>query len=141
MADLLAASRAAATPNVARGAEWSATEILAHVAEFMPYWAEQAAQVAARGRDGEPFGRTHDDPARIAAVDAHAHDPLDESEARAVEATRTAIATLRRIPADGWARTAVHARRGEMTVAQIVEQFIVHHLDEHSSQARQTAGL
>lgn len=137
LADLVAACRAA--PGVAGGATWSPTEILAHVAEFMPYWAAQAVQVAARERDGEPFGRTHDDPARIAAVDAHADDPLDEAAARAVGGTRDSIAILRRIPTDAWARTAVHARRGEMTVAQIVEQFIVHHMDEHATQALEAA--
>ena len=39
---------------------WSVTEILAHVVEMLPYWAEQAQAVAARAQDGEPFGRTHE---------------------------------------------------------------------------------
>ena len=46
--------------------------------EMLPYWAEQARAVAARSQDGEAFGRTHDDPERIAAVRQHARDDLRE---------------------------------------------------------------
>jgi hypothetical protein len=47
---------------------WSAAEILAHLVEILPYWAEQARTVAARSEDGAPFCRTYDDPDRLAAV-------------------------------------------------------------------------
>ncbi|TME96962.1 MAG: hypothetical protein E6I40_02430, partial [Chloroflexi bacterium] len=40
---------------------WSAAHVLAHVAEFVRYWASQAETVAARERQDLPFGRTHDD--------------------------------------------------------------------------------
>ena len=115
---------------------WSAIEVLAHVAEFVPYWADQAAQVAGRDDAGDrPFGRTHDDPARIAAVRDHARDPYESLARRLEEVTASAAATLRAIPADAWARTAVHARRGTMSVEQIVRQFLLDHLVEHTEQA------
>jgi uncharacterized damage-inducible protein DinB len=113
---------------------WSAAEILAHLVEMLPYWAEQARAVAARGRDGEPFGRTHDDPERIAAVREHARDDLGELAAGVRASLDRATAVLRAIPDPGWQRTGRHARRGEMSVVQIVEQFLVEHAGEHAQQ-------
>ena len=115
---------------------WSAIEVLAHAVEFVPYWADQAAAVAARTDDGErPFGRTHDDPARIAAVREHASDRYEILAERLAEVTARAASTLRAIPAAGWSRTGVHARRGSMSVEQIVRQFLLDHLAEHTAQA------
>ena len=115
---------------------WSAIEILAHVVEFVPYWADQAAAVSARSDTGDqPFGRTHDDPARIAAVREHAQDRYEALAERLDEVVSSSAKTLGAIPRAGWTRTAVHARRGSMSVEQIVRQFILDHLDEHTAQA------
>lgn len=115
---------------------WSAIEILAHAVEFVPYWADQAAAVAARTDDGErPFGRTHDDPARIAAVREHARDRYETLADRLREEAARSASTVRAIPPAGWSRTAVHARRGCMSVEQIVRQFLLDHLEEHTTQA------
>lgn len=113
--------------------QWSVMKILAHVAELLPYWARQARDVATRGGDGQPFGRTHDDAERIAAVEEHAAATLEQATLMIRSALAEATAMLRAIPA-GWTRTALHARRGEMTVAQIVDQFLVQHLEEHEQQ-------
>ena len=115
---------------------WSAIEILAHVVEFVPYWADQAAAVSARTDGSErPFGRTHDDVARIAAVREHARDRYETLADRLREAAARSASTLRAIPPAGWSRTAVHARRGSMSVEQIVRQFLLDHLGEHTAQA------
>ena len=115
---------------------WSAIEVLAHAVEFVPYWAEQAAGVSARDDGGDrPFGRTHDDPARIAAVREHAKDRYEALALRLDEVVRSSTTTLRAIPREGWTRTAVHARRGSMSVEQIVRQFLLDHLTEHTAQA------
>jgi hypothetical protein len=34
------------------------------------------------------------------------------------------------------ARRGLHPRRGEMTVGQILDEFVVRHLEEHASQLR-----
>ncbi|MGI8877932.1 MAG: DinB family protein [Candidatus Limnocylindria bacterium] len=115
---------------------WSAIEVLAHAVEFVPYWAEQAAGVSARDDGGDrPFGRTHDDPARIAAVREHTKDRYEALALRLDEVVRSSTTTLRAIPREGWTRTAVHARRGSMSVEQIVRQFLLDHLTEHTAQA------
>jgi hypothetical protein len=113
---------------------WSGTRILAHVAEVLPYWARQAARVAGREERAAPFGRTHEDPDRIAAVERHAGDTKEELLAAIAEGEREAWLSLHSIPGDRWERTGTHARRGEMSVTQIVQQFLLDHLEEHRAQ-------
>jgi hypothetical protein len=110
--------------------------ILAHVVELMPYWAKQALEVSRRSADSQPFGRTHDDPDRIGAVQQHGRDSLDSMLPRVQTACAEAVDLLRQIPQDRWTRTARHANRGDMSVEQIVDQFLVNHVEEHLTQAR-----
>lgn len=116
--------------------EWSVAEILAHLVEMLPYWADQARAVAARAQDGEPFGRTHDDPERIAAVRDHARDDVWELAIGVRTSLHRTVVMLRTIPDADWQRTGRHARRGEMSVTQIVEQFLSEHAEEHAQQFR-----
>jgi uncharacterized damage-inducible protein DinB len=116
--------------------EWPVMSILAHVVELMPYWARQALEVSGRSADSQPFGRTHDDPDRIGAVQQHARDSLDSMLPRVRSACSEAVELLRQIPPERWTRTARHANRGDMTVEQIVDQFLVTHVEEHLAQAR-----
>ncbi len=117
--------------------DWSLMQVMAHMAELLPYWAKQAKAVAERPENGQPFGRTHDDPDRIAAVDVHGRDPLPAVLPRVREGLEFAKATVRDISPQGWMRTAQHPRRGDMTVQQIVEQFLVDHAEEHAKQAEE----
>jgi uncharacterized damage-inducible protein DinB len=117
--------------------EWPVMSILAHVVELMPYWAQQALEVSRRSEDGQPFGRTHDDPDRIGAVEQHGRDTLDSMLPRVRAACTQAIEALQQIPPEGWKRTARHANRGNMTVEQIVDQFLVSHVEDHLAQARE----
>jgi len=115
--------------------DWDPIRVLAHVAEFLPYWAAQAKDVAERRSNGQPFGRTHTDPARIAAIEDHAHDELAPTVARLRSALAGSVALLRSIPDDAWTKTGTHARRGEMTIEQVVDQLMCDHLLEHLTQA------
>ena len=51
--------------------DWSVMKLLAHVAEILPYWARQAKSVSLRAVNDQPYGRTAEDPDRIAAVEMH----------------------------------------------------------------------
>jgi uncharacterized damage-inducible protein DinB len=116
--------------------DWSVTMTLVHLAEVLPYWSRQVQDVVGRERDDQPFGRTHDDPDRIAAVERHAHDRIDEVLPRLRDGLAETTALLRNLPATAWARTARHARRGTLTVEEIVDQFLVDHTEEHLTQIR-----
>ena len=116
--------------------DWPVMSTLAHVVELMPYWSRQALDVARRTQAGQPFGRTHDDPDRIGAIEQHGNDSLDRALQRIQSAKAEAVQLLHLIPADGWSKTARHATRGEMTVQEIVDRFLLSHVDEHLEQAR-----
>ena len=120
--------------------EWSFTRIYAHVAEIIPYWTIQADDVATREVDDQPFGRVAEDPDRIAAVEDHARDSLDTLVERIRNGTEVAAATLKSIPDERWVRTAHHQNRGEMSVQRIVDEFLLHHVSEHTKQARRVMG-
>ena len=48
-----------------------------------------------------------------------------------------AITTMRALPATAWEeKTAQHPRRGEMTIAQIFDDFVIAHCEEHLAQAQ-----
>jgi hypothetical protein len=114
---------------------WSAGHVLAHVVEFVPYWARQAEAVAARDRDGLPFGRTSDDAERTSAIERRWRDAGGRLAQDLASSRDDCVATLERIPPAGWRRSGLHARRGAMSVADIVDLFLVEHLAEHETQA------
>jgi uncharacterized damage-inducible protein DinB len=116
--------------------EWPVMSTLAHLAEMLPYWAHQAEVIA---RDpGKPFGRRHDDPDRVDAVEQHGRDSLDAIVPRIRVSLDECVRALRALPSEAWAAAGLHPTRGSMTVEQLVESFLVKHADEHASQTQRT---
>jgi hypothetical protein len=118
------------------GERWDRGQVWAHLAEFIPYWIEQARPVIDGQPSGEPvrFGRTHTDPERIGAIERDRREPVTELWA----ATREHIALLRtflgELLPDQWAAVGQHRTRGAMSVLQITEEFLVGHLEQHADQ-------
>src|SRR4029453_7400543 len=54
-------------PDPDSGERWDRGQVLAHVAEMLPYWAQQAELIAAGGQ--AEFGRVKSDPGRVAAIE------------------------------------------------------------------------
>lgn len=115
--------------------EWTAMENLAHLVEIQPYWAREVRKVIAQ--PGQPFGRTMEDPDRIAAVERGSGERLEEVVPRLRASMEEAVATLRSLDDQDWTKTGIHSRRGEMDLAAIVEFFLVGHVEEHVDQAIQ----
>lgn len=118
--------------------EWTAMELLGHVAEIVPYWARQAREVSERAKDGELFGRStvnpEEDPVRLAAIAGHGGDQLAVIEALVQTGLTQAIADLRAIHHDSWERNGRQANGQVTTVAQIVDQRLIAHLQGHAEQ-------
>lgn len=118
--------------------EWMAMELLAHVAELLPYWARQAREVSERAGDGELFGRStvnpEEDPDRLAAITGHGGDQLTTIEALLQAGLTLALADLRAIHHDRWGRNGRQANGQITTVAQIVDQRLIAHLQSHAEQ-------
>jgi hypothetical protein len=119
-------------PDPESGERWDRGQVLAHVAEMLPYWARQAELVAA-GRQAE-FGRVKGDPDRLAAIERDRREDPRRLLGRVDEGLATVLALLERLDAPALARTARHQTLGEMTVAEIVDRFMVAHLEEHADQ-------
>src|SRR5579859_105408 len=88
--------------------EWPVMSTLAHLAELLPYWAHEAAHLAAE--PGGPVGRTHEDPRRLGAIEQHGHDSLASILPSIRAALQECISTLRGIPAEGWTAVGQHVR-------------------------------
>jgi hypothetical protein len=113
--------------------DWTAMEVMAHTTEMQPYWARQIQRVLAQ--PGGPFGRTHDDTERTGFVEAHAKDRLADALVGLQQARDEAAAVLRSLSDHDWSQVGIHSRRGEMSVADIAESFLVGHAEEHVEQA------
>ena len=117
---------------------WSAAQLAGHVAELLPYWADQAHRVA--DRPGLPLGRNADDPGRLAGVTKLDDASPSEAAAAVRDGVRQAVGILGAIPPAGWQARGRH-QSGEMTAAEVVERFIVRHIPEHLDQARAAVGV
>jgi DinB family protein len=119
-------------PDPGSGERWDRGQVLAHVAEMLPYWAQQAELIAA-GRQDE-FGRVSSDPERIAAIERDRREDPERLLGRIDEGVGVVLALLERLDAQALARTGHHQTLGEMTVAEVVDRFAVDHLEEHADQ-------
>jgi threo-3-hydroxy-L-aspartate ammonia-lyase len=116
--------------------------VWAHLAEFVPFWQAEVAKVLdGRGDGPVPFGRTKADPERIAAIERDRGQPTEALLSRITDQIAELGQTLDRLPDDGWAARGLHSRLGEMSMPQIVERFLVGHLEEHADQLDRLAGL
>jgi hypothetical protein len=122
------------------GERWDAGQAWAHVAEFVPYWQREIHRVAAGiGRDPVPFGRTSDDPGRADAIEVGRHEPPIEQMARLAGALMILRTYLAGLSEAEWGARGLYVRGNEMTVAEIVDRFIVSHLEEHADQLEKLA--
>ena len=119
-------------PDPASGERWDRGQVLAHVAEMLPYWAEQAELIAA-GRQDE-FGRVSSDPGRIGAIERDRREDPGRLLGRVDEGVAVVLALVDGLDDQALARTGRHQTLGEMTVAEIVDRFAVAHLEEHADQ-------
>ena len=119
-------------PDPDSGERWDRGQVLAHVAEMLPYWAQQAELVAA-GRQRE-FGRVASDPDRIAAIERDRREDPGRLLGRVDEGVAVVLALVDGLDDQALARTGRHQTLGDMTVAEIVDRFAVAHLEEHADQ-------
>jgi hypothetical protein len=120
---------------------WEAGEVWAHLAEFPGYWLGQIRRVVDRPTyEPVPFGRVKTDAGRIGAIQRDRHTDPAALLARVRTTLAEASDYARLLPPDAWRHRGVHPARGEMTVREIVERFIVAHLEEHADQLDGLAG-
>ena len=115
--------------------EWSAMQTLGHTVEMIPYWLSHCRALIAAAEPPR-FGRTLDAPERLAGVERGATGTPDEYLRLLNDEVQAAAKVIRHMPAAERGRKGIHLRRGEMTVADVVEVFIVAHAEEHLVQVQ-----
>jgi hypothetical protein len=131
-------------PDPGGSERWEAGQVWAHLAEFPPYWAAQIQHVVdgwteqpdGPGAERTPvkFGRTKTDAERIAAIDRDRHADPDLLLARVGREIAAVADQLDALSPEAWEAIGAHPRLGAMTMPQIVEDFVVGHLEEHADQ-------
>jgi hypothetical protein len=115
-------------------AAWGPPELLAHVAEMLPYWQGEVERILAGGPEPVPFGRVGTDANRIGRIERDRTLPLDELDRSVDKAVERWVARLAELSPADFRRLGLHPTLREMTVAAIVTRFVVGHLDEHARQ-------
>jgi hypothetical protein len=121
---------------------WGPREVLAHVAEMVPFWMGEIelivdAGVASAAKDPPGFGRLEDDPLRVQVIGRDRSFPTRELLGRIeVEGGRVAR-RLRDLDDAEAACLGRHVTRGDLTVREVVERLIVGHLEGHVTQLRE----
>jgi uncharacterized damage-inducible protein DinB len=114
--------------------EWSAMQVLGHLVEMIPYWLSHCRAIIAATAEPHVFGRALDAPERLAGVEQGATGNLDELLGFLKQEVQAAGRAIREMSPVERSKKGVHARRGEMSVADIIELFIVAHAEDHLAQ-------
>lgn len=114
--------------------EWSAAEVLAHIAEMEPFWMRKC--LAMRERPDVVLQRAtpEEQRARLAAVETYGKAPLAHLRARLEEAHRAALGMLRELGEADLDRTGHRPPDLTLTVEEAVRRFVIQHLEEHTRQ-------
>lgn len=115
-------------------AHWGPPEVLAHVAEMLPYWLGEVERILAGPPAPVPFGRVGTDPVRIAIIGRDRSVPVGELYARIESDLARWDNRLRALNPDELEKVGLHPRLGEVTVAAVVERQIIGHTAEHAVQ-------
>jgi hypothetical protein len=127
----LAAAKLYHTPEEG---EWSIMQSLAHIQEFLPYWAGEVEKLVAC--PGQNFGRTMQDEGRLQALRVHGQDPLPRLKEALPGSYARLDDVLSRLQEDDLELSAQHVRYGERTLEWFIDEFITAHLHNHVLQLR-----
>lgn len=116
-------------------ARWAPPEVLAHVEEMLPFWLGEVERILDGSPDGPvPFGRVATDVVRIGIIGRDRTLPLRELFARVAADGARLAARLRELDEADAAREGLHPRMGVMTVAAVLDRFVITHVDDHVNQ-------
>ena len=116
-------------------AAWGPRELLAHVAEMLPFWLGEMERIVDGPPPGPtPFGRTADDPSRIGLIERDRTLPFRVLFARVDAGLLDWSERLATLTNDERARVGLHPRLGQVTVDAMLDQFILGHAEGHIEQ-------
>jgi hypothetical protein len=115
------------------GDRWDEGQVWAHLAEFIPYWIVEMGTILAA--DEPPgFGRTATDTHRLGEIERRRQETPDALMLTVRQESVALRDLILRLDPAAWERRGIHPTLGPMTVTQIVEDFLVGHLEQHATQ-------
>ena len=119
-------------------ANWGPPELLAHVEEYLRYWMGEIERVLdGDGNAPVPFGRVATDALRLGVIGRDRALPSRELFAR-IEADAARVAKrLAELDEAAASKRGLHPTRGELTVREMLEPFLVGHTEGHVTQLRE----
>ena len=137
VAELLREPKVASRLGTAPGEnEWSAMQTLGHMTEMIPYWLNHCRTLMAATGAPPTFGRTRGSPERLAGVEHGATAQPDALLGQLEKEVRAAAGTIRKLSMAERSKRGISSERGEVTVADVLESFIVSHAEEHLAQVQ-----
>ncbi|HET9772811.1 MAG TPA: DinB family protein [Acidimicrobiia bacterium] len=113
--------------------EWSPAQVLAHLGEFPRFFAAELTRW--RADPGAVIGRTHEHPARLAAV-ADPSGQRDELVAAAREAMAVLAEALEPLTDADIEATTQNVKYGSEPLAAFLDRYVVDHKAGHLDQIR-----
>jgi hypothetical protein len=124
---------------------WGPPEVLAHVAEMIPFWQGEMERIlagaAAGGAEPVPFGRVATDALRLGVLERDRSLPPTELYDRIASSLDRFERRWSTLTADERASRGLHPRLGEMTLDAIADRFLIGHLADHAVQLEGILGL
>ena len=119
---------------------WGPREVLAHVAEMLPFWQGEIELILDNGGGAEPlgFGRLEDDAARVAIISRDRQYPARELLGRVDVEARRVARRMRALTDDDAATLGRHLTRGDLQVRDIADRLMVSHIEGHVTQLRES---
>jgi hypothetical protein len=119
---------------------WGPREVLAHVAEMLPYWMGEIELILDAGGGSEPpaFGRLEADELRVGIIGRDRGFPARELLGRIEAEARRVARRFRALNDADSSSLGRHVTRGDLSVRDIAERLITGHIEGHVTQLRET---
>ncbi len=114
--------------------EWTIMHNLAHIVEFMPYWADEIEKLVAT--PGQNFGRTQQHEGRLRAISEHGTDSLEQIRAALPGSYARLEEVLGNLKDSDLELTGHHPKVGEKSLGWFIENFVTQHLIDHLEQIK-----
>lgn len=122
---------------------WGPPEVLAHVAEMLPYWLGEIERIldpheqSAAGGEPVQFGRVEGDTLRVGLIGRDRTFPMRELVDRIEASSERVARRLEALTDPEVARRGQHPTRGPMVVSDMLEPFLIGHIEGHVRQLRE----
>jgi len=114
--------------------EWSVMQILGHMVEMIPFWTNHCYLIIAANEESFQFGRELDAQERVEGINRGTNLELDEIVIILKQVIYETIQAIRSMSIKDRGKKGFHIKFGQMTVAEVIENLIVLHTEDHFDQ-------